>query len=512
MDPSLLLKAKSSIGRIAAISDVTGLSQPDATELIVRNAAMLDVLPLRLNSTAEALSVALAISKQQALSMLAADQNLLDIPALRIRQQLEALSALLQVPFDLLAQLAVGCPYLLRVDGPAVKIRWSNISALLGLAGQELEQLLLQEPRLLMPSSSAITHNYSAICSELDVTPALLKRWVSAAPMLLLVPAPTLKARLKGLLQDPRVLLLNPEELPGRLNVVQQELRCSMELLLLLVCGHPSYLVVEPGFVSCWTQDVRHLTNMSAKQACKLLVSPQVFLTMTPEEVLLSLQALSSTQQLTYPTALHMAVQDAAGALSLSVAQLAMLLTSDASLWYVIHPRGTWGLQQQQEQLPGLASLVAAMSAVTSCGVRPPAVMQQAILQQPGLLQLTPQAVHQQVQRLVGMCGRSESWKQQLQALPPQLVGKGIIRAAGWGKYWLFLVATGLTSSIRLHDVLEAKNCCSASSWTQSKVTVKSHDAMVVVVVVVEVKSHDIVIVVDWQLLDGTEFQRIAGK
>lgn len=77
----------------------------------------------RLNSTAEALSVALAIPKQQALAMLAADQNLLDIPALRIRQQLEALSSLLQVPFDLLAQLAVGCPYLLRVDGPAVKIR-----------------------------------------------------------------------------------------------------------------------------------------------------------------------------------------------------------------------------------------------------------------------------------------------------------------------------------------------------------------------------------------------------
>lgn len=181
-----------------------------------------------------------------------------------------------------------------------------------------------------MPSSSAITHNFSAICSELDISPVLLKHWVSAAPLLLLVPAPTLKARLKGLLQvlerqvvtrgipgvleklvvidgtvsaaansdtswmagaafshhqsngstpgsgptvssvgvagsrrlalatdddldqqqhqqqqarwvpsfgdasqvaayvtkDPRVLLLNPEELPDRLHVVQQELRC----------------------------------------------------------------------------------------------------------------------------------------------------------------------------------------------------------------------------------------------------------------------------------------------
>jgi hypothetical protein len=61
--------------------------------------------------------------------------------------------------------------------------------------------LLLQEPRLLMPSSSAITHNYAAICSALDITPGLLNRWVSVAPMLLLVPGATLRARLSGLLQ-----------------------------------------------------------------------------------------------------------------------------------------------------------------------------------------------------------------------------------------------------------------------------------------------------------------------
>lgn len=76
--------------------------------------------------------------------------------------------------------------------------------------------------------------------------------------------------------KDPRVLLLSPTEIKPRLRVVQQELMCSWECLVWLVMNHPSYLVVEPGSLTGWMFDVRHLCQMSSSQAIQLASCPQV--------------------------------------------------------------------------------------------------------------------------------------------------------------------------------------------------------------------------------------------
>jgi len=61
---------------------------------------------------------------------------------------------------------------------------------------------------------------------------------------------------------------------------------------------------------SCQSSELeRHREDSGKIAALGGAVLLQVFLTMTPEEVLLSLQTLSSRQQLTYPSTLHMAAQ-----------------------------------------------------------------------------------------------------------------------------------------------------------------------------------------------------------
>ncbi|WIA41361.1 hypothetical protein OEZ86_004953 [Tetradesmus obliquus] len=182
-------------GRIASLADVLGLSQPDAAELLLRSGALLDVLPLRLKSTAEALEAALGVSRRQALAMLAGDLSLLDTPPLRLKQQLEVLAGLLQVPFEVLSGMACSCPHLARVEPPAVQIRWASLQALLQLSSAELEALLQQEPRLLMPSSLTLSQNHSAAVEALNISAATFNSWVCAAPLLLLVPAAQLQNR-----------------------------------------------------------------------------------------------------------------------------------------------------------------------------------------------------------------------------------------------------------------------------------------------------------------------------
>jgi hypothetical protein len=199
--------------------------------------------------------------------------------------------------------------------------RWAKLQSLLQLSSTDLLALLQQEPRLLMPSSQTLSQNHAAACAALDISPATLNSWVLAAPMLLLVPAAQLQKRVATLgrilaeqaeligvpsaagssetadssssngwvcrasdpatlrayiAKDPRVLLLQPNEVWARLAVLQQELCCSRQLLLWLVLQHPSYLAVEPGSVSSWAADVRHLCQMSSAQALRLVLCPQV--------------------------------------------------------------------------------------------------------------------------------------------------------------------------------------------------------------------------------------------
>lgn len=200
--------------------------------------------------------------------------------------------------------------------------RWANLQALLQLTPQRLLQLLQQEPRLLMPSSQNLTQNHTAICGALGVDQQTLNRWILAAPMVLLISGQQLEKRVSALMElltaeanvlgipdaehgiasssnssfdagwvsvahnaahfrayiskDPRVLLLASSELTTRLKVVQRELMCSWGVIIWLVMQHPSYLVVEPGSVTGWLYDVRHLCQMSSAQAIQLAACPQV--------------------------------------------------------------------------------------------------------------------------------------------------------------------------------------------------------------------------------------------
>jgi hypothetical protein len=93
--------------------------------------------------------------------------------------------------------------------------------------------------------------------------------------------------------KDPRVLLLSPKEIFGRVWVLGAELGHSTfvgstvssdsssgggsrSVAAALVLGHPSYIAADAGLLFAWASDVRHLTGMTAAQARRLVVCPQV--------------------------------------------------------------------------------------------------------------------------------------------------------------------------------------------------------------------------------------------
>jgi hypothetical protein len=233
---------------------------------------------------------------------------------------------------------------------------------------------------------------------------------------------------------------------------------------------------------------------------------------MSPEEVLQSLYALSSSTQQQYPSALTLAAQAplllqqhpattsaalqqlrsllpdqlltqellhaapelllmgpqlqqrlaaAAALLSLSVTQLAVALIKEPTLWWVVMPRHTWpfpGQQQQQQQRglsPATALAVESMAALQSCKLRPPAVMQQVAVLHPLLLKLGAVAIQQRLQLLQDACAKCGQWQQQLQSgLHPELLGRAILRIGVWHKRMEFLVQYGYADRLRLSEVI----------------------------------------------------------
>jgi hypothetical protein len=175
----------------------------------------------------------------------------------------------------------------------------------------------------------------------------------------------------------------------------------------------------------------------------------QVFLTMSPEEVMVSLFSLSSSSQLQYPTALLLAAREplllqqhpamtaaalqqlqgmlpeqqllqellcaapelllmgqqpqqrlaaAAALLSLSVTQLAVALIKEPSLWWVLVPRHTWQLQQvpsqqqaeplqQQQQQHAELSPAAALAVESMAALVACQLRPPAVMQQVAVLQ-----------------------------------------------------------------------------------------------------------------------------
>jgi hypothetical protein len=76
--------------------------------------------------------------------------------------------------------------------------------------------------------------------------------------------------------KDPRVLLLNPEEIRKKRSQLSNELGLGLWLASWLVVSHPSYMAMEPGLATQWMDDVRHLTGMMLLQAKRLAACPQV--------------------------------------------------------------------------------------------------------------------------------------------------------------------------------------------------------------------------------------------
>jgi hypothetical protein len=241
------------------------------------------------------------------------------------------------------------------------------------------------------------------------------------------------------------------------------------------------------------------------------IVPLQVFLTMSPEEVMQSLYALSSSTQQQYPSALSLAAQAplllqqhpaatsaalqqlrsllpdqmltqellyaapellltgpqlqqrmaaAAALLSLSVVQLAVALIKEPTLWWVLVPRHTWpvpGQQQQQQRVmsPATALAVESMAALQACKLRPPAVMQQVAVLHPLLLKLGAAAIQQRLHLLQDVCAKVGQWQQQLQAsLHPELLGRAIMRIGVWHQRMEFLVQYGFAHRLQLSDVI----------------------------------------------------------
>lgn len=170
----------------------------------------------------------------------------------------------------------------------------------------------------------------------------------------------------------------------------------------------------------------------------------------------------------------------AASVLNISCAQLAVILMQDPGFWTILVPRHTWPCcpqwqqQEQQQQQdgsqpasaaaaagdsvlsPAAATAAATMSALMSCGLRPPAFMQAAVVLHPALLRLNPDAALHLVETLSQRCSHSATWQHQLrQELTPDQLGKALTRAVTWDARLAFVIEAGWTGSIFLGELVQ---------------------------------------------------------
>jgi hypothetical protein len=192
----------------------------------------------------------------------------------------------------------------------------------------------------------------------------------------------------------------------------------------------------------------------------------------------------SPVQMLMQGPQLQQVFAQVAAVLGISHAQLAVVLIRHPRFWDLVVPRHTWPCcplsqqqqqqgpstaQQQQQQQPAAAAAAAGvqlspaaaqaaatLSALVNCGLRPPEVMQAAVVLNPVLLQLSPEAALGRVESLTGVCSRSPAWQQQLaDSLSPLQLGQALVRAQTLDEKLLFLIQCGWAGRLYLGDAVQ---------------------------------------------------------
>lgn len=211
---------------------------------------------------------------------------------------------------------------------------------------------------------------------------------------------------------------MSPEEVWQSISTLSQVLRLFHPVALIIAAQEPLLLQQHPA-----------VTNAALQQLSKLV----------PDRALRHNLLLKAPEQLLQGQLLEQRMPAAAALLSLSCTQLAVALIQQPRVWWLLVPRHTWPLspaaaqQQHQQQLsPAVATAVESMRALLSCGLRPPAVMQQVAVLQPLLLKLGAAAIHQAVQQLQESCEGCRQWQQQLQGLSPERLGQALQKISVW--------------------------------------------------------------------------------
>lgn len=232
---------------------------------------------------------------------------------------------------------------------------------------------------------------------------------------------------------------------------------------------------------------------------------------MSPEQVLLSLQAFSQVQQMPFVDALEIcnkcpllleqhpavtaaavqqlsqlvpkqellqqlmiAVPDmlllgsriqshfsaAAALLALSSSEFGLMVKNQPSLWWVLVPRQKWHHHQHQQVPQWIEDrqtlVLQSLSALRECGLRPATIMQETAALQPALLTLGAAGVQRHLHILEVICSDCSYWLQQLRAsLPPEQLGQVILRARALRLRLLFMVESDLSRRVGLLELMK---------------------------------------------------------